>query len=227
MDKYMPVKYWVEDNELHRAYFDREEDLYDSPRDWDNLGTMVCGHRRYNLGDIQVKTREEWFANKPLKADTLVLLPLGLLDHSGLAMYIGGVTDPWDSGEVGYIFVRKDNPEVVDYKKTHTWKETKEWAENILRSEVATYDAYLHGDVYYITEEKYDEETETWDNVDGYGGVYVVDDTYQKEWENAVSQIKEFSGNHELFDEDVANDAIEHHTIDILCGQKVFEFMES
>lgn len=23
----------------------------DSPRDWDNLGTMVCWHRRYNLGD--------------------------------------------------------------------------------------------------------------------------------------------------------------------------------
>ena len=75
--------------------------------------------------------------------------------------------------------------------------------------------------------EIYDEETETWEKVDGYGGVYVVDDTYQKEWENAVSQIKEFSGNHELFDEDVANNAIEHHTIDILCRQKVFEFMES
>jgi hypothetical protein len=23
----------------------------ESPRDWDNLGTMVCFHRRYNLGD--------------------------------------------------------------------------------------------------------------------------------------------------------------------------------
>lgn len=23
----------------------------ESPRDWDNLGTMVCAHRRYTLGD--------------------------------------------------------------------------------------------------------------------------------------------------------------------------------
>ena len=23
-----------------------------SPREWDNAGTMVCFHRRYNLGDI-------------------------------------------------------------------------------------------------------------------------------------------------------------------------------
>lgn len=25
----------------------------ESPRNWDNLGTMVCWHRRYTLGDIQ------------------------------------------------------------------------------------------------------------------------------------------------------------------------------
>jgi hypothetical protein len=27
-----------------------DEDIW-SPRDWDNLGTMVCWHRRYKLGD--------------------------------------------------------------------------------------------------------------------------------------------------------------------------------
>ena len=27
---------------------------YESPREWDNLGTMYCSHRRYNLGDVQV-----------------------------------------------------------------------------------------------------------------------------------------------------------------------------
>jgi hypothetical protein len=26
-----------------------------SPRDWDNLGTMACSHRSYTLGDIQLK----------------------------------------------------------------------------------------------------------------------------------------------------------------------------
>ena len=28
-----------------------EEHLDDSPRDWDNMGTMVCWHSRYTLGD--------------------------------------------------------------------------------------------------------------------------------------------------------------------------------
>ena len=27
-----------------------------NPREWDNLGTMVCGHRRYDLGDEQAQS---------------------------------------------------------------------------------------------------------------------------------------------------------------------------
>jgi hypothetical protein len=29
----------------------RRDDPHESPRDWDNVGTMVCWHKRYNLGD--------------------------------------------------------------------------------------------------------------------------------------------------------------------------------
>lgn len=29
------------------------DDHYESPREWDNVGTMVCWHRNYNLGDEQ------------------------------------------------------------------------------------------------------------------------------------------------------------------------------
>ena len=38
------------------------EDSPESPREWDNLGTMVCWHRRYNLGDEQIESRDEWLA---------------------------------------------------------------------------------------------------------------------------------------------------------------------
>ncbi len=31
-------------------------DVYESPRDWDNLGTMWCVHSRYNLGDLHENT---------------------------------------------------------------------------------------------------------------------------------------------------------------------------
>jgi len=34
----------------------------ESPRDWDNLGTMACTHRRYSLGDEQIDDRYDWLA---------------------------------------------------------------------------------------------------------------------------------------------------------------------
>lgn len=43
------------------------DDVAESPREWDNVGKMVCQHRRYDLGDEQYENSyanswEEWFA---------------------------------------------------------------------------------------------------------------------------------------------------------------------
>src|SRR5690606_14483546 len=43
------------------------DDSAESPREWDNVGKMVCQHGRYHLGDEQYKNNytdswEEWFA---------------------------------------------------------------------------------------------------------------------------------------------------------------------
>ena len=49
--------------ELHVEYHDEtsfrnyvikveQDDMTESPREWDNLGTMVCWHRNYDLGDV-------------------------------------------------------------------------------------------------------------------------------------------------------------------------------
>lgn len=37
-----------------------------------------------------------------------VVLPLYLYDHGGITMNTGGFSDPWDSGQVGFIFVSKE-----------------------------------------------------------------------------------------------------------------------
>ena len=36
----------------------KRDDYPQNPREWDNLGTMVCGHRRYCLGDEQAQNTE-------------------------------------------------------------------------------------------------------------------------------------------------------------------------
>lgn len=76
----------------------------ESPREWDNAGTMVCWHRRYALGDKHTFNSpadfEEW-----AKENKALVLPLFLYDHSGLSMRTSAYGDPWDSGQVGYIYI--------------------------------------------------------------------------------------------------------------------------
>jgi hypothetical protein len=132
-----------------------------SPREGDNLGTMVCGHRCYRLGDEEAKNTElyssweEW-REKELGKD-VIALPLYLYDHSGLAMSTRGdiypFNDPWDAGQVGWIY--------VTLKKVRDWfgvkKVTKKLRARVLEilvAEVEEYSRWLKGDVYgYVLED--------------------------------------------------------------------------
>lgn len=175
----------------------------ESPRSWDNVGTMVCWHRNYNLGDEQPHTdMGEWLESLALDLDpsledrlaiydyetpvyrsirrkfqghnkfgrvqrlmgrevadrmvgsirrrlireaidkNAILLPLYLYEHGGITMRVSPFSDPWDSGQVGYIYVShaKAIEEFGD-----NWQER---AKAYLISEVETYDDYLTGSVY-------------------------------------------------------------------------------
>lgn len=39
----------------------QDDNVFESPRDWDNLGRMICWHRRYNLGDDHSYSSREDF----------------------------------------------------------------------------------------------------------------------------------------------------------------------
>lgn len=118
----------------------------ESPRTWDNLGTMVCFHKRYDLGDKTDYRSEDYDSWDELRQGIIdnegevFMLPLYLYDHSGITISTRPFNCNWDSGQVGFIFVSKnkvkkegiDETKVLDY----------------LKGEVETYDQYLTGDVY-------------------------------------------------------------------------------
>jgi len=118
----------------------------ESPRTWDNLGTMVCFHKRYDLGDKTDYRSEHYDSWDELRQGIIdnegevFMLPLYLYDHSGITISTSPFNCNWDSGQVGFIFVSKnkvkkegiDETKVLDY----------------LKGEVETYDQYLTGDVY-------------------------------------------------------------------------------
>lgn len=39
-----------------------KDDCPQNPREWDNLGTMVCSHKLYYLGDEQAQNAEGYFS---------------------------------------------------------------------------------------------------------------------------------------------------------------------
>ena len=145
-----------------------EQDEYsESPREWDSLGTMVCWHSRYNLGDKHSFDNNNEFQEFVKDEDIAVLLPLFLYDHSGITMNTTGFSCPWDSGQAGWIYITKDR-----VKKEYSWKNlTRTRLAKIreyLVGEVKTYDDYLTGNVYGFTAE--DKNGEEIDSRQGFFG---------------------------------------------------------
>jgi hypothetical protein len=80
-----------------------------------------------------------------------VILPLGLIDHSGISMYVGAGAhrhDPggWDSGQVGVIFDTTETRKECGMENARP-----EDIERALRAEVTAYDQFLRGEVYCYT----------------------------------------------------------------------------
>lgn len=186
-----------------RVYAD---DYPESPRAWDNIGTMACWHSRYTLGDEQpsVSPKEHKYALARAVDDTLpewddatdadvqrgrevfdaqyLWLPLYLYDHSGITMRTWPFSCPWDSGQVGFIYVSRK-------------RAAEEWGKDFLDArvlaslvaEVEVYDQYLTGDVYGFEIEEAEsfekkslktgvtEVVDEWRDYDSCGGFYGSD----------------------------------------------------
>ena len=181
----------------HDIKIETDDDPQD-PREWDNLGTMVCFHSRYTLGDahdhktgqalilalVQEVTVEDkkvfgWWIDEldgwayynnleslddgekilekllEIVHEHYIVLPLNLYDHSGISMstssFVGRAHHAeWDSGQVGWIYISKE-----DAKKEYGWKvltaKRRALVEKYLTGEVEVYDAFLRGNVYGYT----------------------------------------------------------------------------
>lgn len=134
------------------------DEFPESPRSWDNLGTMHCEHRRYNLGDEkQVSTDDcrswdEVEAKLRRRADARVVLPLYLYDHSGLTISTSPFYDPWDSGQLGLIYASGEDIRRCFGVKRITAR-LLDTVREALEAEVRIYDSYLRNEVYGLVVE--------------------------------------------------------------------------
>jgi len=117
----------------------------ENPRDWENVGTMICQHRRYKLGDLTRMSFES--AKEVYGKDNMLYLPLYLYDHSGITMSTKPFSCPWDSGKVGYIFVTEEKVR-EQWNCKHITEKIRKAVYTTLEAEVKLYDYYLTGHVY-------------------------------------------------------------------------------
>jgi hypothetical protein len=124
----------------------------DPREEFDHLGTMVCFHRRYDLGDQHDFRNPNEFAEF-LKEEKPICLPLYLYDHSGITISTKSerfrACDPqgWDWGMLGYIYATKEDVR-KEYGVKHVTRKILEKVTKLLQSEVQEYDHYLTGNVY-------------------------------------------------------------------------------
>lgn len=128
-------------------------DCADNPRDWENLCKIVGYHPRYHIGDEDIKMNlEDMLKDIYQREDILMVRSLYMLDHSGVAFSIDDFNDPWDSGQVGYIYVTY--PRAMEMFGM-TREEIDNHIDNLsvdivrnMKSELEAYQQYCNGDVY-------------------------------------------------------------------------------
>jgi hypothetical protein len=145
--------------------------LYDedcsSPRENDNLGTIIAWHRRYRLSDEDAPAIDSSDFNP---ADYAICLPIYMLDHSGIALSTGSFGDPWDSGQVGWIYVTREKM-LKDAMAKRATRKVIENAMRVLKAEIEEYGQYVNGECYgFIVE---DEDGKELDSCWGFIGDYV------------------------------------------------------
>lgn len=179
------------------------DDDPENPREWDNLGTMVCFHRRSNYGDqTEFKTPEQLF--EFLKEEKPIFMPIFAYEHSGIALStrrdVYPFNDVWDSGWLGIIYVTREkvaseyggSNALTDGKSVVTSPEMPAHpvlseadilsrVMDVLEGEIKVYSQWLNGEFcgYHVT--PLDDEDDVLDSTWGYESM-----------DSAIQAAKEF-----------------------------------
>ena len=141
-------------------------EYWENGRGWDMLYAQQKDGKIKSASDASDEVIEKAIGKALDKY--VVLLPLALLDHSGLHMWCGSGphwsdSAGWDSGQVGFIYATREMI-LKEYGGKVLTKAKRERAQKIMRCEVEEYDQYLTGDVYGYEISKGEEDDDDYDD---------------------------------------------------------------
>lgn len=127
-----------------------------SPEDWEQDAILACFHNRYVIGPDHGYSIDEV---KRIAKDekNYFSLPVYAYIHSGITISTGSFSCPWDSGQVGIVFIEKSKVrEIFGIKRISP--KIKQRAFNLLKGTVEDWDNFLTGDVYgFVVKDENDE----------------------------------------------------------------------
>lgn len=130
---------------------EQDNDPMNPRTEWDNITTMVCFHRNYNLGDKHNYKSSDFESWDELKEQimndhkVLAIKPLYMYDHSGITISTSPFSCRWDSGQIGWVFI------TLERLKSIIGENESIKLNEFIDSDVETYDNYLTGEVYQYT----------------------------------------------------------------------------
>lgn len=131
-----------------------------SPREWDNFGTLIMLHNRYQFGDRIFENgdatdfisafKHHLATAEDCTINDVVYLPVFMFDHSGIRVNTTSFNDNWDSGQIGYIYITKQQLRST-YSVKRISAKLREQTLAILADEINILNQYLSGDVFGFT----------------------------------------------------------------------------
>lgn len=198
-DEYIKFAY---EGENYIVEIQQDDEPWNPRTDCDgNIVQMICWHPRHCLGDKHSYASPNEFLDHLMKlynADIdendmddmtiaekvaeiqtnpdIVMMPLYIYDHSGIALHVGAPgdgCDHWDTSMIGWAVIEKKDVLKIGITEDH-WN--AEFIEKAIRNEVEVYRQYLEGEAvgYTLYEENDDDEPEEIESCWGFFGYDVM-----------------------------------------------------
>ena len=177
-----------EDYKGYRITLEHEDgSCVDNPQEEYPLGTLVFFHRNRDPGNHGHGYRSEHYSSwSGLESRILkdhpgcLCLPVYMYDHSGTALSFSPFSCPWDSGQVGFWYVTRE--EMLDNwapEGKRVTKKIREKAEKALEGKLQCLDSWMNGDFLGYVVRELDEDGDPLEDVEeSCWGFYGFDSEY-------------------------------------------------
>ena len=144
----------------------------------DLIGQFYTGEKAANYGfpcDVKLVVDDENVATFTPPTEAVYVHKVYGYSHSGMSISLAPFTDKWDSAQIGFYVVEKDQAMFwlgTDYSEADL--------EKAVESSISTVDAVLRGEVYCVILEKLAEcdnpsHADSWEVVESLGGIIGYD----------------------------------------------------